>query len=424
MSPLRAYTDIRPLRPDFRTFDEPCTLLVQDGRIERIIRERDADLPSHADVVPGNDGYAIPGLVDMHVHISEELIPQQLETFLRYGVTTVRDVGSLSTVSAKLAKEIQEGTRIGPRLYSFGEVVDGPEPFWPDISVVPEDENQVWEHVERIAQLGLSGVKFYFKLPLDLIHVGADACKEFELLSAAHVGGIVTAVEAVEAGVGCIEHVTTLTENLVPADLWSGKGSFFEQFMLWRDHIDPDSEESQRTMATFVDRGAMMVPTLAVMEAIAYGNQPSIVKNPALSTLDPAIVTAWKQMQYTQTWTDEQYAFAQEAFESMKQFTLAYWKSGAPIGVGSDTPNPFVVPGESLIRECELLQDCGLLPHEILRLTCQIPADYFSEPDCWGTLEVGKGADFVVLESDPLVNVAALRDLAFTVRRGERIAPY
>ena len=104
----------------------------------------------------------------------------------------------------------------------------------------------------------------------------------------------------------------------------------------------------------------------------------------------------------------------------MKEFTYRYWQAGAPLGVGSDTPNPYVVSGESLIRECELLHDCGIPASDVLRMACVEPARYFGQEAEWGSLEKGKAADFVVLKDDPLRDIRALRTAQLTVKGGVR----
>ena len=251
MNRLTAYTGVHTLSPSFEDFARNVTILVQEGKIKQIAKTEGPDLPSDADVVQLDGQYVIPGLVDMHVHVDEAMIPNQLEMFLRYGVTTVRDVGSHVDRTASLAAEARYGRKPGPTIFSLGELVDGPEPFWPDISVVPEDAGQLCSHVERIAKLGLPGVKFYFNLSAELLAAGVGAANEHWLLTVAHVGGAVTALEAVSHGVGSIEHITALTWDLVPTDRWPEKGSFLDLHRVWRDVVDTGSNQAARVIERF-----------------------------------------------------------------------------------------------------------------------------------------------------------------------------
>ncbi len=414
----------RILAPTFDGYLEEGVLIVQDGTFHSVSSFEGATIPPDATIIDLEGSYVIPGLIDMHVHLNEALIPQQLEAFLKYGVTTVREVGGVSERSVRLIEELRQGTRMGPTLLSFGELVDAHPPFWPGISVSPGSEADMQAHVSRISQLGLHGVKFYAGLPIELLDVGIRACEEQGLFTAAHVGDAVRATTAVRAGIGSIEHVYTLTQDLVCEPESARNASFSMHFQLWKDDIERGSASWIETLTTFRDHGAMLVPTLAVTETLAYGNAPFIVSNPALATLPSGAKWSWRASQHTRSWTDHQYDQAQTAFSKMKDFVYDCWQSGVSLGIGSDTPNPFVIPGESLWRECELFQACGIPPSEILRLATQVPAQLFGQSDKWGTLEAGKKADFLVLAADPLDDISALRSLRFTVKSGLRVNPH
>lgn len=411
------------LAPSFDQFVEDAALFVRGGRIVYAGPSDKAPPSSFMEVVDISGCYVIPGLFDLHVHIDEQAISNQLQLFLRYGVTGVRDVGSCSEDTARLAEHIAAAERLGPMIFSFGELVDGPNPFWPDISIVPSSKAEIEAHVARIRNLGLRGVKFYFQLPPEQLREGIEACAARDILTAGHVGSAVRVSEALAMGITSIEHVSTLTRDLVAEEEFPRNPQFLGLFRLWRDVIRPDSGPAQRLMEAFEHCGAVWVPTLAVYEAIVYGDEPHVVANPHLGELQGPMVEQWRAMAYTKEWTPDDFAMAKEAFEVMKFFVRAFWEHGGRLGVGSDTPNPYVIPGLSLQREMALLSSSGVPLPDILRQTCLEPARYLGEEGEWGSLEAGKRADFIVLEEDPLGDIGAIESLRAVGVGGKLYAP-
>jgi imidazolonepropionase-like amidohydrolase len=414
---------VQILAPTFDRFVEDAELSVRDGRILYAgPRDMAPDLPRE-ESVDLEGCYLIPGLFDLHVHIDEKAIANQLRLFLRYGVTGVRDMGSNADETAKLVRGVASGLRLGPRILSFGELVDGPNPFWPEISVVPSSSEEIEAHVRRIREMGLPGVKFYFRLPADKLSHGIETCAAQDLLTAGHVGSAVKVSEALSMGITSIEHVSTLTRDLVEEKEFPSDAGFQSVFRLWRNTIRPESELAQRLIDTFTRSHAIWVPTLAVYEAIVNGDSPRITANPHLDELQGPLVEQWPTMAYTKEWTSKDYSVAREAFEVMKEFVRTFWQQGGRLGVGSDTPNPYVLPGLSLLREVRLLSDLGIPETDVLRQCCQEPARYFGEESKWGNLEAGKQADFVVLEGNPLADISAIDRPRAVVVQGTMYAP-
>jgi imidazolonepropionase-like amidohydrolase len=93
------------------------------------------------------------------------------------------------------------------------------------------------------------------------------------------------------------------------------------------------------------------------------------------------------------------------------QLTGILHKAGAPILLGTDTPNPFVVPGFSIHDELRNLVNAGMSPYEALRCGTIDAARFVGESDRWGTVQTGRRADLLLLRQDPLVSGEALRQL-------------
>ena len=115
------------------------SILIVDGRIREIGAVR---VPKGAQVIDATGKFVIPGLADMHVHtVWPQWIEQFLPLFIANGVTTVRDMFGNLELAARLRKEIDSGTRLGPRFTSPGPIVDGPKPVWPGSIAVTTAED-------------------------------------------------------------------------------------------------------------------------------------------------------------------------------------------------------------------------------------------------------------------------------------------
>jgi imidazolonepropionase-like amidohydrolase len=114
----------------------------------------------------------------------------------------------------------------------------------------------------------------------------------------------------------------------------------------------------------------------------------------------------------------ERAAGAARRLGCLKPFLARLQRAGGNVVAGSDTSNPYVVPGASLHRELELLVEAGLSPGEALAAATRTAAAFLGQAQTLGTLEVGKTADLVVLGADPLASVAAIRQIEVVIRDG------
>jgi hypothetical protein len=160
----------------------------------------------------------------------------------------------------------------------------------------------------------------------------------------------------------------------------------------------------------------MMVPTLRLN---SFNLAPPFQRDDwqdALSRIPQAV---------REDWAASGEALAADASEEFNQF--ADWSmflvermhaAGVPIGAGTDTPIFLSVPGFSLHSELEFLVTAGLSPLEALRSATARPAEYFSLDDEMGSVDVGKVADLVLLDANPLENIANTREISAVVSKG------
>lgn len=112
-------------------------------------------------------------------------------------------------------------------------------------------------------------------------------------------------------------------------------------------------------------------------------------------------------------------AAMKQGFAGMLKSVTALNEAGAHILVGTDTPNPFVVPGFSLHEELQLLVEAGLTPFEVMRAATHGAAEFLGKADEFGTITIGKQADLVLIDDNPLTDVANASKISGVVLRGK-----
>jgi imidazolonepropionase-like amidohydrolase len=200
-----------PARPDM-------TLIVKGTRIAAVTPAASARVSRNARVIDGRGKFLIPGLWDMHVHLSS-WGADALATVVRYGVLTVRDLGSRLPEIDAWRDAIGRGERIGPHIYRAGSFVDGPKEMTPDresMTIVVHDAEEGREAVRAQKGRGVDLIKTHNGLSREAFLAIADECRKEHMLLASHVPTRwVTAAEASDAGVSSIEHIEMLTESII-----------------------------------------------------------------------------------------------------------------------------------------------------------------------------------------------------------------
>jgi imidazolonepropionase-like amidohydrolase len=140
---------------------------------------------------------------------------------------------------------------------------------------------------------------------------------------------------------------------------------------------------------------------------------------PEMQYLPESIIEGWVESKHNyQAREDFQPDAAQRLVELRRELTKALHDAGAPIALGSDAPQFFNVPGFSIHPEMEMMVGSGLTPYEVLVTGTRNPAILLGTPDDFGTIEVGRRADLILLEANPLEDIANVRRRAGVMVRG------
>jgi hypothetical protein len=411
------------------------TVIITGERIAEIGRFGKIKVPKDAQVINASDKFLIPGLWDMHVHtITKEVF---FPLYLANGVTGVRDMFNPLAKFDEWRREIKEGKILGPRISASFTIVDGPKPVWP-LSISAANEMEGRRAVLSLKARGADFVKVYSLLPREAYFAIADEAKKQRMTFSGHVPESVNAGEASDAGQRSIEHLTgvplacSAREDQIRAQTLSalsGAGGSLLIESFFKGEVDAfasyDEKKARSLFARFVKNGTWQAPTLTVLRAFWYFDDPAFRNDSRLKYIPRYIRRAlgWdSQNAFTfSKRTPEMMREGRKLFQRQLDLVGEMRRAGVRFLAGTDTPNPFVFPGFSLHDELALLVQAGLAPLEALQAATRNPAEYFNQLHEYGTVEKGKMADLVLLEADPLLDITNTKKIAAVVIGGKLI---
>lgn len=371
-----------------------AVVIIEKGKIQKVSKQELVSLTSNSyEIIDTHDGILLPGLIDSHSHIfhitndiyssGEEEDPANLIRFIRngledarsyisQGVTTIRNLGTKSNLDLGLRDLITQDKVVGPRIFGSGSPIamTGRKPFADNYEVNSAAEAR--RAARKQLSKGADVVKLFAsagsiaggqeQLTIEEMQAAVVEFHKAERTAAAHAIGAISIKNAVLAGVDSVEHATMIDE---------------EGIVLMKKH----------------DVG--MVPTLAVGRTI--------------SNMDSETAT--------HLGLPENIAeIAHTSFEEDSRATRMAHQEGIRIATGTDP-----VLQDTIAKECAWLHKAGLAPLEVIVAATRTGAELIHMDDVLGTIEVGKLADLVIVENNPLEDLSALEDVSWVFKEGDAL---
>ena len=379
------------------------TVLIRGGRITAIGPEGSFPLPGGALSIDGHGRFLLPGLVDAHVHLfGEESIPD-LVLYLMNGVTTVRNMHG-EPYHLRLRDELARGARLGPTLYTTSAFADVDA-----IHSVVEARN----FVRKAKSQGYDAIKVHRPLPPDLFIAVADEARRVHIPLVGHAPDPRVGLDgAARAGQRTIEHAESIMQE-------------------GTNQQAPDSADIPRLARQLRGTSVCVTPTLVVFKSVVqiteqYPELAGLLARQEMQFVSPALRTAWMpgQNEYVTRWRGHEaevpgaLAKFRRQYVWMQHLTKTLSDAGVPIVAGSDAPGGMAIPGFSLLEEMRLLNAAGLSPYRVLTAATRDAARCLGGDAEFGTVSVGKRADLVLLDRNPLEDLSALNTPVGVVARG------
>jgi imidazolonepropionase-like amidohydrolase len=409
-----------------------------------------ASVPRGAKVVNAEGKYLIPGLWDMHVHLTEapgegeEGAPQVKVDARAYyfpllvanGILGARDMGGVLDTLISWRREIASGKTLGPRLMVTGFKLGSANPVVPGAPAPVRTPAQVRTAVEMLRQHGADFVKLDLGIEsADLYPVVAEESKRQNLTFVGHVPLTVNPGDAAAMGQRSIEHLMQVPlacsseEDRLRRRLRAlrGKATFLEKlagWSLWNRDLPHEYAVSERiARPTTVSRprrcsSDSWKAARGRPRRCSWSGTARFIFRAMGLELESRYGLASKLRRPSRPFTPENSARSEAYFRRELQIVGAMYRAGVGILAGTDLPVGHAIPGYGLHEELSLMVESGLSPLAALQTATLNPAKFFGLTDSLGTVEQGKVADLVVLGADPLADIGNTNRIDAVIMRG------
>lgn len=428
--------------PGSRSVLQHADIAIDDGRIVAVDQKNIAAFYGKQTLDASNQ-FVVPSFADMHVHWGNgtfaegpDLVETTLARSLYYGVTRILNMGSNAASPAEIdafRRKLKDGTWQGPALYAVGALLTVPGSHPTTTIFPPNVQKQIAQTVAAAPEKG--PIDLMPLRAITLVRSGDDARIEVKRLASWGADAIKLTIESGPGPFG--DDHPQMSEEIVRAAVEEAHAAQIPVIA----HIS-SRDELDVCLRTGVDAAAHAIITgpfdaelhrqmgaarfFYVVTLNLYDGFLNWTADPARMN-DPFL---------RETVTDEEAAsmrHSAEIFEHERKFfggvglrpildhVRDAQRAGAILLTGTDTGNPFAFPGYGVHEELRLMVDAGVEPMDALAAATANAASFFKEENQWGSIAVGQAADLLILEADPVADIANTRRIAHVIQGGRSI---
>ena len=381
-----------------------AVIVIEGSRITAVGSRGQVSYPANARVIRTDGRTILPGLVDPHVHLRDYMPPM----FLRYGVTTVADTHDPTEWSLAQRDAINSGRIKGPRTFVSGEraanTLEGDPP-----SVPLKTVDEARAYVRKLIALGVDVIKVDSSLSYDQLRTVVEEATKAGVSVVGHSQNI---RKAAAAGLKYMEHTNTLTEAILEA---MGRTARATSDQRGADIALMDTTLFPPLIDFMVKRGVYVNPTLAAQwrsstprgaEWAAAAVQ--IVKDPGLAFVPAGVRESWTR--------PDGRVPNRDGYAKMAAFVRKYAEAGGKVVSATDAG---FMPGLSMHYEMQMVSDIGVPPMKVIQGATLWAAESIGQAKNLGSVEPGKLADMLVVEGNPLADIATTTNVRMVIKDGQ-----
>ena len=388
-------------------------VIVAGTRIRAIGNRANMPIPAGVEKINGAGKFLVPGLIDLHVHLgtragveyknadyTRQRIEENLNTYLYFGVTAVRSMGTDRQAAFDVRKAERDGQLLTARLFTAGRGFTAPRGHPSqevgDVVIQTDSPEEARWQVDLLAAQQVDAIKIWVddlggkapKIKSAVIDAILDQARKYNIPVATHIYSLADSEHLVQAGAAGFLHMIQDTENIDPVFI-----------------------------ARLRDLRLVFAPTLVRQElGWLYAEHPQMLDEPDVArTVNAGSIDAARQAARSNHVTQAE----RQDFERAMRNTRKLAAGGVLIGVGSDGGSRLDFPGLMTHREIELLVEAGLSPMDAIVAATRNGAAALRKANELGTVEPGRLADLLLVSANPLEDVRNLRKIDRLMLNGE-----
>lgn len=383
-------------------------VLVDGDIIKAISPSGKTTIHKNATVIDGSGKTLLPGMFDMHTHNDKF----RGALHLAGGITSVRDLANnkqLKTLSA----QFNENEILGPRIVTFAGIIDGPGPFANQRNVIDNLEEGLAE-IQEYKDLGYQQIKLYSSIKPEWVLPLTKKAHKLNMRVSGHIPAYMTATQAIEQGYNEIQHINMLFLNFLSDTIDTRTPLRHTMPAKHGADLDLTSKEYLDFVKLLKSKEILVDLTVSIFEDmyISKKGEPSPTYNTIINRLP--IINQRKFYSGGLPKSDEKIARRyNDSFNKMLDVIFDLYQRGIDIVPGTDG-----LPGFLYHRELELYEKSGIPAAEVLKLATIKSAELTGVSELYGSIEVGKKADLILIDGNPLENISDIRNVEWTMKDG------
>jgi len=387
-----------------------ATVVVVGNRITAVGSDAQIRIPDQAHVIDAAGKTLLPGLWDMHVHISPG---EDGLLHIAAGVTSARDMGNDTVMTLVLQRRFASDSLIGPRLMLSG-LIDGSGPFQVPLGVLADDSLAAHRAVDWYAAHGYEQIKVYSSMKPELVPGIIAVAHARGLRVSGHVPAFMRAEQVVRLGFDELQHANFLLLNFMDSVKDTRSMARFTAVAEHGADLDFASQRVRDFVSLLKARGTDIDPTLVAFEDwfTARLGQLGPSETAIADRMPPQVRrTFYAGGLPVPSGKDQRY---RDSYGAMLRMVKAMYDAGVPVVAGTDAA-PL---GFALFRELELYAQAGIPPRRVIQLATLGAARIMHHDAERGSIAVGKLADLVLVDGDPTQRISDIRRTSLVVKNG------